>query len=622
MNLKKHDPTLLEKKRQKLKPFIHRYEEKIETLNSLRLSFGLSFLACLFLSSLWPLHLYNPLSYITLGFFFSFLFFVRLSLKVKAFIKKLKEYFLYLERQQLRQEGRSIPPSYPLNQEGFSFLKIPDQAPLDLNLVGEHSLLSLLSECWTSKGLQELLNRVCYQKINSPTIVASQKITQSLREIAWPLLRLRIKLSTEKQSHKTHTSLDDQSIDFYLNLAIWKNSPSKKIFFLLALWFLWMITLGSGLAQKLSFGNIIFLSFPLTNLFFLKHWSDYFQSLLGLEANMNQTLSSFQFIKKYSFCFAIKELFPASLEHSPEKTLKKIHHAFLFLGTQVHPLLHFIVNSFMPWSALGAFLAFRALHQNFIKESLQELPRLEWLASLMTFERYQTAMYPEIQDPSPYAMLSFEDLYHPLLLRSEVVTNSFTSSQKNSLILLTGSNMSGKSTFLRAMGINQILCNAGLPVFAKKMVTGPYLVQTCIQVTDSVRDGFSYFYSEVRRLKHMSESMEDSKTPCLNLVDELFRGTNNSERRLGSRALIQKWAEKKHCVSFVSSHDLDLAQEALSFEKVSCFHFKDTVNPDSGLMTFDYKLYPGPSLTTNALKIMLMEKLIESDDLNTSKSLS
>jgi DNA mismatch repair ATPase MutS len=167
--------------------------------------------------------------------------------------------------------------------------------------------------------------------------------------------------------------------------------------------------------------------------------------------------------------------------------------------------------------------------------------------------------------------------------------------------------MAGKSTFLRTAGINLALCFAGAPVNASSLTTIPFRIFSSINITDSLDNGISHFYAEVKRLRDLLDRLEDKNgTPLFFMVDEIYRGTNNRERLQGSKAFLQKVAGKNG-VGLVSTHDLELAQLEDEISELSNWHFAETL--DDGKMHFEYKLKPGPCPSTNALKIMEMEGL-------------
>jgi DNA mismatch repair ATPase MutS len=182
------------------------------------------------------------------------------------------------------------------------------------------------------------------------------------------------------------------------------------------------------------------------------------------------------------------------------------------------------------------------------------------------------------------------------------------------LSIITGSNMAGKSTFIRTIGINLCLAYAGGPVNAAFFRCLPFRLYTCIRISDSLGDGFSYFYAEVKRLKGLLEALKPDgigdhdapNQPMLYLIDEIFRGTNNRERMIGSRAYVKTLIGTKG-IGLIATHDLELAHLADMYPQVHNFHFCDAVQ--EGKLVFDYIIRPGPSPTTNALKIMQMEGL-------------
>jgi DNA mismatch repair ATPase MutS len=139
------------------------------------------------------------------------------------------------------------------------------------------------------------------------------------------------------------------------------------------------------------------------------------------------------------------------------------------------------------------------------------------------------------------------------------------------------------------------------------METGMFRMFTCIKVSDSVTDGISYFYAEVKRLKQLlNELNRQDDYPLFYMIDEIFRGTNNLERLTGSRSFIKALAGS-HSIGLISTHDLELVKLENEIRRISNYHFREEVISDK--MKFDYKIHSGPCPTTNALKIMKIEGL-------------
>src|SRR2546429_4615447 len=183
----------------------------------------------------------------------------------------------------------------------------------------------------------------------------------------------------------------------------------------------------------------------------------------------------------------------------------------------------------------------------------------------------------------------------------------FSIHKQGEIDIITGSNMSGKSTFLRTVGINLCLAYAGGPVNASLFQTSLFRIFTCIRINDSVTEGYSYFYAEVKRLRKLLTEVEsDNNIALFFLIDEIFKGTNNRERRIGSESYISALVGKK-CIGLISTHDLELVTLEENLPDIRNYHFKEDVL--DGQMVFDYQLREGPCPTTNALKIMQMEGL-------------
>ncbi|NHM34045.1 MutS-related protein [Neobacillus terrae] len=188
--------------------------------------------------------------------------------------------------------------------------------------------------------------------------------------------------------------------------------------------------------------------------------------------------------------------------------------------------------------------------------------------------------------------LIFKEMYHPLI--KEPVKNS---SHLNKLTLITGSNASGKSTYMKAVAINAILAQTINTVLASSWSMKPSYVLSSMAIQEDVIDGDSYFIAEIKSLKRIIQTVE-SGVPCLSFIDEILRGTNTVER-IAASASIMEWLRKHQGMTLVASHDIELATMVSGFNN---YHFHETVQEDS--VYFNYKIHPGPSTTKNAIKLL------------------
>ena len=228
------------------------------------------------------------------------------------------------------------------------------------------------------------------------------------------------------------------------------------------------------------------------------------------------------------------------------------------------------------------------------------LGELEAFASLagFTFDRPDHA-WPQ---PLPDTKLEAEALGHPLIEASRRIGNDVTLPGPGTALVVTGSNMSGKSTLLRALGVNTVLAQAGAPVAARSFALGQVTLATSMRVRDSLEEGVSHFYAELQKLKRVVD-FATKAPPLLFLLDEILHGTNSRERIIGARAVIRGLVERG-ALGAVSTHDLGIADLAeLVPGAIRNVHFEEQVHPD-GTMTFDYCLRTGTVQSSNALRLM------------------
>jgi DNA mismatch repair ATPase MutS len=199
---------------------------------------------------------------------------------------------------------------------------------------------------------------------------------------------------------------------------------------------------------------------------------------------------------------------------------------------------------------------------------------------------------PQFINSRPY--LKIKDLVHPLL--KEPVSNSLFVESEN--ILITGSNMSGKTTFLKAIGVNAVLAQTIYTSLAKEYQASFFHVLTLIGRMDNVIEGKSYYLDEINALLRIINALE-SRIPCLCLLDEIFRGTNSIER-ISSSAEVLLYFARHNCLVFASTHDLELTE--LVSNSYSNFHFLEKITQEG--ISFNYKLMKGPSTTRNATKLL------------------
>lgn len=324
------------------------------------------------------------------------------------------------------------------------------------------------------------------------------------------------------------------------------------------------------------------------------------------------------------------ELFRIVAEaHLAEPRLQDIQHALSSGGEPAHRrmrrlerimeladlrhsgMFHFPIHALTLWDfhVLHALEKWQQASGPEARRWLDALGEFDALAGLATLSHdHPTWAFPEIVEGGS-TIVDGRALGHPLLSPDARVDNDVTVGPPGTVLLVTGSNMSGKSTLLRAIGSNVVLAQAGAPVCAESLRLPPVAVWTSMRVQDSLSRGVSYFMAELQRLKQVVDAArsaaDDAPRTVLYLLDEILHGTNTAERQIAAQRVISFLVERG-AIGAVSTHDLALADAPELQEALRPVHLTETVERENGrmVMSFDYKVREGVAKSTNALKLM------------------
>lgn len=236
---------------------------------------------------------------------------------------------------------------------------------------------------------------------------------------------------------------------------------------------------------------------------------------------------------------------------------------------------------------------------------------VEWVDSVGDFEALGSLAtyafeHPEDRFPSISSntqnpgFLAARGLGHPLLPGRDCVRNDVSLGPQGQVLLVSGSNMSGKSTLLRAVGINAVLALMGAPVRAEEFSISPVTLGSSMRISDSLQRGVSHFYAEIRRIRQVVDISR--RGPLLFLFDEILQGTNSHDRRIGAEGILRTLLQNG-AIGLVTTHDLVLTSlEQLFPQQIANVHFQEKL--ESGALSFDYRLRPGVVTTSNGLELM------------------
>jgi ABC-type multidrug transport system fused ATPase/permease subunit len=490
---------------------------------------------------------------------------------------------------------------------------------VDLDITGEHSLLRLMNTGVSLEGEQRLREWLLTQVPNLDVIRERQVLVNELAPLR--LFRDKFMLNSLFATRTSSSLVAGEKLLLWLKAKGPTNTSMSSLVVPSVLSLFVLISLALFLIMHIT--PLIFV----LALLFSVGWYLYTQKDRGtlyadvayVRSMFDQLQMIFEYLEKYPYSKQVHlkrlcEPFFKDAEHRPSILLKQLARVSNIAVFENANIIGLLVNAIIPVDSYASYFLskYRARIAEQLPGWLETWYELEALSSLANFA-YLNPDYsmPEFllekQTQEQHVVFRAREIGHPLLPAEKKVVNDYTMEQQGTVMLITGSNMAGKSTFLRTLGLNLCLAYAGAPVNARSLETVLFELYGCIKVSDSVTDGYSYFYAEVRRLRGLLRRLEaGSRYPIFFMIDEIFKGTNNRERLIGSTAYIHALAGK-NCVGAISTHDLELVKLAETLPRIRNYHFReDVVN---GRMSFAYKLRHGPCPTTNALKIMELEGL-------------
>lgn len=261
-------------------------------------------------------------------------------------------------------------------------------------------------------------------------------------------------------------------------------------------------------------------------------------------------------------------------------------------------IVNLILNAVFLWDYQCIFLleSWKSKYGNGVKDWIEGIGEIESLMSFSVLNNINNHLvFPEIVEGNPKVIA--EELGHPLINANDRVNNDVR--LENEIFIITGSNMSGKTTFLRTVGINLVLAYNGASVCAKSMEVSLLDILTSMRIVDDLKAGISTFYGEIIRIKKIIDSAERD-SDMIFLIDEIFTGTNSVDRILGAKNVIAN-LNRKNVMGMITTHDLELCSLDIN-QRIRNFYFQDKYDGKS--ITFDYKIRSGKSTSTNAKNLM------------------
>ncbi len=540
-----------------------------------------------------------------LGIFFVFIFFI-----LGYFLVKVKEQLLFCKN--YLYIGNEIITKTEF-KTGLDFEEDIDPHPFakDLDLLGKNSLFSAISYCETLLGKNKLRDFLLNLSVEKETIIAKQKSLEELSEKTdWNIQFLTLSKSLNIDGNIALLEVKEPVFKMAtLAKAAIVLVPILTLGTLLSLLFIEV----SGLNIALLFGGI-FLASRIILMIYAQKINSISETLSFDSTQYEQFLAVFSHIEKENFKEEsnknLQKKFTSGESKSSRKEIEKL--ARLLRNYESgNSNIGLILNNFFLWK-----LNFAQQIEKQSKKIEQDLP--EWFDAFAEFEalisfgifKFKNPKYifPKISESGE--KLKVEEIVHPLLFQEIVVSNDFEIVEKTEISIITGANMTGKSTFLRTIGVNLVLAMNGCPVAAKEFSFVPMDLFTSMRTSDSLNDGTSYFNAEILRLRNLVENLENGK-PQFIILDEILKGTNSKDKLTGSELFLEKLMKSKTLFScLIATHDLELTKIEEKFPaKIKNYCFELQNNNDE--LETDYKLQNGVTKSMNAIYLMKKFGIIE-----------
>ncbi|UII28171.1 DNA mismatch repair protein MutS [Fulvivirga maritima] len=486
---------------------------------------------------------------------------------------------------------------------GLNFLEPAHPYIKDLDVFGEHSIYQFIQRSDTPSGRATLAHWL-KNAANSNEIISRQEAVKELiPELSWRQNFQASGMTSQKDDSKTQVLLN------------WINEPNEVIH---KAWPKVLSYVLPGLALA-SMAGVIWLG---TSIYFL----------IGMMAINGVVLKRFveyvtNLTEKTSAGTEVLGAYGRMISHIEDKEFKaprlaELRQVFVHENVKasvsilkLNKILDFLQSRANWFYAIFNLFFLMDIHlvlraEKWKKEQQADINK--WFESIGELEALSSFAAVAYANPDYNFPAVTEGAYnikttalgHPLITPGTRVNNDLEMSGEGTINIITGSNMSGKSTFLRTLGVNMVMALAGAPVCASEMETSVFQIFTSMRTEDNLEDNTSSFYAELKRIRALLDLLKDSKWPVLFMLDEILKGTNSIDRHKGASGLVRQLVDEK-AMGFVSTHDLDLGQLENELEGVKNYSFNSIIENDE--IIFNYKLEEGLCKSFNASK--LMEKI-------------
>ena len=485
-------------------------------------------------------------------------------------------------------------------ENGSLFVNDKHNYTSDLDIFGNGSLFQLINRAATFPGIIKLAKWLNAPASKDVILSRQQAVTEITNKNDWKIdMQAYLLFSLKQQREQIKNLIAYLKIPVELEDQKWLNIYSKVAPYLL----LSVIIAAIFYAPARYFAGVI----ALTNNRLVSSRSDSVKKTDLIAGRIGTTLKHFVFafrsIEKEEWESDYLKGLADRIKHNKNKTIsarvEELSKLINQLNYRLNLVVSFILNIFLLWDIrmVIAIENWKRNNQESLEEAFDVIAEYEALISLASLRiNYPGWCFPEIIESETYTIVA-KQIAHPLIPVNQRIANDYELIDTFKIDIITGSNMAGKSTFLRTIGINTILALSGAPVCAQSTKVSVMTVLSYMRIKDSLNESTSTFKAELDRLQMLLAAV-DSDAKIFFLIDEMLRGTNSVDKYLGSKAVIQQLIGKKG-VGMVATHDLQIAELEQQYpDYIRNFYFDIQVK--DGEMLFDYKIKHGECKTFNA----------------------
>ena len=496
-----------------------------------------------------------------------------------------------------RFEGLALNGNFSGFSPGSEFIDPHHPYTHDLDIFGEGSMFQAINRCNTINGKYLMAQRLSYPLTSASDILLHQESVQELAS----------KTDFRQNFQASGMEIGEQPYDRE-QLLEWIGQPSflfgssryKLLLTLLPLLTIVAVIAAFFISVIKPIAIVLALSQWIILGVFSKKVGQFHEYISRKKNILEKYARLLHVLSKENFKSAVLKGLTSNANDADLK-VRSLASLVSYLNARLNFLTNLVVNSLLLYDLQCVYRLEKWKYKNSAQLTtwLDVISQTEVLCSLGTFAfNHPAFIYPKINSE---LMIKAEGLGHPLLSEKECVTNDVYVGNGQSVLIITGANMAGKSTFLRTSGVNLVLALAGGPVYATLFTCPIINLRSGMRTADSLKDHQSYFYAELDRLKTIMDELRSDK-PLFILLDEILKGTNSTDKQSGSIALVKQLLPHP-CLAMIATHDIVLGDLENQFpQHVRNFHFEANIENDQ--LSFDYKLKPGIAQTMNATFLM------------------